>query len=68
MVCRSNSKGNRADGRRSKMTFLTVMEMCNADFRTVYGCEAAKRYSVFFIAECYEECYEEIFGEEKSNV
>lgn len=50
------------------MTFLTVMEMCNADFRTVYGCEAAKRYSVFFIAECYEECYEEIFGEEKSNV
>ena len=46
------------------MTFLTVQEVCNADFRTVYGCEAAKRYTVFFIAECYEE----IFGEEKSNV
>ncbi|WP_455577310.1 hypothetical protein [Anaerosinus sp.] len=45
-------------------TFLTVMEMCNADFRTVYGCKAAEEYTVLFIAECYEE----VFGKEESNV
>lgn len=45
-------------------TFLTVMEMCDADFRIVNGCKAAEEYTVFFIAECYGE----IFGEEESNV
>ena len=45
-------------------TFPVVTEVCDADSRSKYGTELAEKYTVLFIAECYEE----VFGKEESNV